>query len=171
MTGIFRVCNTRTVHCWKRETLRIPTMYRTPAAEIIPPSFCHITSFHGTSHLPSGSRNDCMHDCSHWVNHHSECPKIYSFLRTPRAPEQLSTCGKFLQVGSTAVQLGKYPVWRDQFTGAGRLSATPSYFNSKQTYSTRPTHQVSGSELHSSGTGRPRRPEILSTNPEFPYSH
>ena len=69
---------TGTVHCWKRETLRIPTMYRTPAAEIIPPSFCHITSFHGTSHLPSGSGNDCMHDCSHWVNHHSECPKIYS---------------------------------------------------------------------------------------------
>ena len=57
MTGIFRVCSIRTVHCWKRETLRIPTMYRTPAAEIIPPSFCHITAFHGNSHLPIGSRD------------------------------------------------------------------------------------------------------------------
>ena len=135
MTGIFRVCSTRTVHCWKRETLRIPTMYRTPAAEIIPPSFCHITSFHGTSHLPSGSGNDCMHDCSHWVNHHSECPKIYSLFATPRAYGQLSTCGFWLQVDESDPHQEAKPVWRDQFTGAGRRTATRSYFNSMQTYS------------------------------------
>ena len=135
MAGIFRVCSTRTVHCWKRETLRIPTMYRTPAAEIIPPSFCHITSFHGSSHLPSGSRNDCMHDCSHWVNHQSGWLEIYSFLRTPRAHGQLSTCGFWLQVDETDPHQEAKPVWRDQFTGAGRRSATRSYFNSKQMYS------------------------------------
>ena len=136
MAGIFRVCSTRTVHCWKRETLRIPTMYRTPAAEIIPPSFCHITSFHGTSHLPSGSGNDCMHDCSHWVNHHSECPKIYSLFATPRAYGQLSTCGFWLRVDETDPHPEAKPVWRDQFTGAGRRTATQRTHNSKQTYST-----------------------------------
>ena len=135
MAGIFRVCSTRTVHCWKRETLRIPTMYRTPAAEIIPPSFCHITFFHGNSHLPIGSRNDCMHDCSHWVNHHSECPKIYSLFATPRAYGQLSTCGFCLPSDETDPHRKAKPVRRDQFTGAGRLPATPSYFNSMQTYS------------------------------------
>ena len=111
-------------------------MYRTPAAEIIPPSFCHITFFHGTSHLPSGSGNDCMHDCSHWVNHQWGWLEIYSFLQTPRACGQLSTCGFFPRVAHTAVHPGKYPVWRDHSTGAGRLSATERTHNSKQTYST-----------------------------------
>ena len=110
-------------------------MYRTPAAEIIPPSFCHITSFHGTSHLPSGSGNDCMHDCSHWVNHHSECPKIYSLFATPRAYGQLSTCGFWQEVDETGPHLPPKPVWRDQFTGAGRRTATQRTHNSKQTYS------------------------------------
>ena len=110
MAGIFRVCSTRTVHCWKRETLRIPTMYRTPAAEVIPPSFCHITFFHGTSHLHSGSDNECMHDCSHWVNHQSGWLEIYSFLQTPRACGQLSTCGFFPRVGRISVHPPKYTV-------------------------------------------------------------
>ena len=83
-------------------------MYRTPAAEIIPPSFCHITSFHGTSHLPIGSRNDCMHDWSHWVNHQSGWLEIYSFLRTPRAHGQLSTCRKFQSQDRIAVLGLKY---------------------------------------------------------------
>ena len=76
-----------------------------------------------------------MHDCSHWVNHQSGWLEIYSFLRTPRAYGQLSTCGFWLRVGETDPHPEAKPVWRDQFTGAGRLSATPSYFNSKQTYS------------------------------------
>jgi len=48
------------------------------AAEIIPPSFCHIKFFHGNSHLPIGSRNDCMHDWSRWVKHQSGWLEIYS---------------------------------------------------------------------------------------------
>ena len=111
-------------------------MYRTPAAEIIPPSFCHITFFHGTSHLPSGSGNDCMHECSHWVNHQSGWPEIYSLFATPRAYGQLSTCGFWLRVDETDPPHPEAkPVWRDQFTGAGRRTATRSYFNSMQTYS------------------------------------
>ena len=137
MAGIFRVCSTRTVHCWKRETLRIPTMYRTPAAEIIPPSFCHITFFHGSSHLPIGSRNDCMHDCSHWVNHQSGWLEMYSLLRTPRAYEGIFRCGFWLRVDETDPHPEAKPVWRDQFTGAGRRTATQRTHNSKQMYSSR----------------------------------
>ena len=59
-SGIFSSDGTRPIHRWKREAVSFPTPYRTPSAEIISPSFCHITSFHGTSHLPIASGNECM---------------------------------------------------------------------------------------------------------------
>ena len=70
------------------------------------------------------------------LTNHSEWLKIDSLLLTPRAHGQLSTCGFWQEVDETGPHLPPKPVWRDQFTGAGRRSATQRTHNSKQTYST-----------------------------------
>ena len=139
LAGIFRVCSTRTVHCWKRETLRIPTMYPSIARQQLRSSRPHFATSHSSTVTVICPVAVVMTACMTAVTgltNHSEWLKFDSFLQTPRAPGQLSTCGFFPRVGSTAVHPGKYTVRRDQFTGAGRLPATRSYFNSKQMYST-----------------------------------
>ena len=46
--GNFLLGSRRTAHFWKRDSLSIPTPYRTPAADVILPPFCQITFLHGT---------------------------------------------------------------------------------------------------------------------------
>ena len=136
MDELFLLGRGHTVHCWKRDSLSFPTMYRTPAADVILPSFCQITCLHGTIHSYGGVvMTACMTGVTGLTNH-SEWLKIGSFLQTPRAPGQLSTCGFWLQVDETGPHQEAKPVWRNHFTGAGRCSATERTHNSMQTYST-----------------------------------
>ena len=54
MDELFLLGSRSTVHRWNRDSLSFPMTYRTPAADIMLPSFCQITSLHSTIHSYGG---------------------------------------------------------------------------------------------------------------------
>ena len=87
-----------TLHRSNRADLTFPMTHRTPAAENNKSSFCSSTSFHGTTHLPARTGNDCRHDSESLRSTVTRCTGNVQFMvNAPRVSKAFET--KFVWEG------------------------------------------------------------------------